>query len=275
MDRQHGELLRAFASLAVTLVVMAILLFGAAGTLAWSHGQAFMLVFLLLIFVSIAVLWRLNPEIFVARARLTGQGIRVWDRALLAILLPAFAAILPVAGLDDGRFHRAPAAGIWVVAGYVLLVIGFAGSGWAQAVNRHFEPSVRIQTERHHRVVDTGPYAYVRHPGYVFGSLLAIGRPGARLMVGRGARRTRYRHAAGAYRARGRPPAARPARLRRNCRAHALSLDSGYLVGLRPGRGHSSGRRSGRRYPRARPIAAAGPAKSPFPRAPAPRSGGG
>jgi len=175
MDRQHGELLRAFASLAVTLVVMAILLFGSAGTLAWPHGQALMLVFLLLILVSIAVLWRLNPEIFVARARLTGQGTRAWDRALLAILLPAFAAILPVAGLDDGRFHWAPAAGIWVVAGYVLLVIGFAGSGWAQAVNRHFEPSVRIQTERHHRVVDTGPYAYVRHPGYVFGSLLAIG----------------------------------------------------------------------------------------------------
>ena len=175
MDRQHGELLRAFASLAVTLVVMAILLFGAAGTLAWPHGQAFMLVFLLLILVSIAVLWRLNPEIFVAPARLTGQGTRAWDRVLLAILLPAFAAILPVAGLDDGRFHWAPAAGIWVVAGYVLLVIGFAGSGWAQAVNRHFEPSVRIQTERHHRVVDTGPYAYVRHPGYVFGSLLAIG----------------------------------------------------------------------------------------------------
>src|SRR6185437_15408190 len=95
MDRQHGELLRAFASLAVTLVVMAILPFGAAGTLAWSHGQAFMLVFLLLIFVSIAVLWRLNPEIFVARARLTGQGTRAWDCALLAILLPAFAAILP------------------------------------------------------------------------------------------------------------------------------------------------------------------------------------
>jgi len=175
MDRQHAELLRAFASLAVTLVVMAILLFGSAGTLAWPHGQAFMLVFLLLIFVSIAVLWRLNPEIFVAPARLTGQGTRAWDRVLLAILLPAFAAILPAAGLDDGRFHWAPAAGIWVVAGYVLLVIGFAGSGWAQAVNRHFEPSVRIQTERHHRVVDTGPYAYVRHPGYVFGSLLAIG----------------------------------------------------------------------------------------------------
>ena len=34
-------------------------------------------------------------------------------------------------------------------------------------VNPFFEKTVRIQTDRGHRVVDTGPYAYVRHPGYV------------------------------------------------------------------------------------------------------------
>lgn len=132
MDRPAGELRRAFVSLAVTLLVMAVLLFGAAGTLAWPRGIAFMLVFLLLILISIAALWRLNPEIFVARARLTGAGTRNWDRVLLAILLPAFAAILPVAGLDAGRFHWAPAADAWVVLGYLLLIIGFAGDADAR-----------------------------------------------------------------------------------------------------------------------------------------------
>jgi protein-S-isoprenylcysteine O-methyltransferase Ste14 len=34
-------------------------------------------------------------------------------------------------------------------------------------VNPFFEKTVRIQTEHEHRVIDTGPYAYVRHPGYV------------------------------------------------------------------------------------------------------------
>ena len=39
----------------------------------------------------------------------------------------------------------------------------------------HSEPSVRIQTDRDHHVITTGPYAFVRHPGYVSGAILAIG----------------------------------------------------------------------------------------------------
>jgi protein-S-isoprenylcysteine O-methyltransferase Ste14 len=169
-----AAVLQSLVSLAITLVVMALLLFIPAGTLNWPHAWWFMGVFVVLILVSIAVLWRVNPEIFAARARPTGQGTKGWDRILLTILLLAFAAILPVAALDE-RFGWAPASGAWVMFGYLLLVIGFVGSAWAQAVNRHFEPSVRIQSDRDHQVISSGPYAYVRHPGYVFGSLLALG----------------------------------------------------------------------------------------------------
>jgi protein-S-isoprenylcysteine O-methyltransferase Ste14 len=48
-------------------------------------------------------------------------------------------------------------------------------------VNTHFETVVRIQADRGHRVVTTGPYGLVRHPGYVGVSLLALGTP---LIVG-------------------------------------------------------------------------------------------
>jgi len=175
-DLPRNELIRAFVSLAVTLVVMAVLLFGAAGTLAWAHGWWFMLTFVVLTLAAIAWLWRVNPEIFVARARPTGQGTKGWDLVILPIALTGFAAILPVAGLDDGRFHHRAPAPDWAIAiGYVLLVVGYAGTSWAQAVNRHFEPSVRIQEERQHQVVSNGPYHYVRHPGYVFGSGIGIG----------------------------------------------------------------------------------------------------
>ena len=51
-----------------------------------------------------AVLARLNPEIFEARRRIQ-PGTKKWDRLLLAVLLPSICAILPVAALDDGRFH--------------------------------------------------------------------------------------------------------------------------------------------------------------------------
>ena len=169
------ELVRAFASLAVALALMVALLFLSAGTLSWARGWCFMLAFVLLILASMAWLWRVNPEIFVARARPTGPGTKGWDKLIMVLLLTAYAAIFVVAGLDDGRFHWAPVPDWLVLLGYGLVVLGFAGVAWAEAVNRHFEPSVRIQTDRGHTVISTGPYALVRHPGYVAGSLLATG----------------------------------------------------------------------------------------------------
>ena len=145
----RGDLMQAFVSLAVTLLLMGAVLFLSAGTLQWAHGLWLMAAFLFLTLVAMAWLWRVNPEIFFARRRLTGQGTKSWDLVLVFILLGCFLATLIVAGLDDGRFH------------------------WA--VNRHFEPSVRIQSDRDHHVISTGPYAYVRHPGYIFGIVLTFG----------------------------------------------------------------------------------------------------
>jgi len=51
------------------------------------------------------------------------------------------------------------------------------GLTWAQSVNKFFEPTVRIQTDRGHRVIDTGPYAIIRHPGYVSAYPLFVGIP--------------------------------------------------------------------------------------------------
>ena len=61
------------------------------------------------------------------------------------------------------------------------MTIGMAGNAWVLGVNKFAEMSVRIQTERGHRVVDTGLYAIVRHPMYAtifplfFGMPLALG----------------------------------------------------------------------------------------------------
>jgi protein-S-isoprenylcysteine O-methyltransferase Ste14 len=171
----YRDLIQGLVSLATTLAVMGAALFLSAGTLQWPHGLAFLAAFFILVLVSIAWLWRVNPEIFAARRRVTGEGTKSWDKVLISILLVGFLATLIVAGLDGGRFHWAPAPPWAVTEGYVLLLLGWLGSGWAQAVNRHFEPSVRIQTDRDHHVITTGPYAFVRHPGYVSGALLAVG----------------------------------------------------------------------------------------------------
>jgi protein-S-isoprenylcysteine O-methyltransferase Ste14 len=156
------------------LLAMVLLLFVAAGDIAWTRGWLFLLVFVAELFVVALYLWRVNPEIYAARGKIH-EGTKFWDRVLLSVLLPVMTAALPVAGLDDGRFHWSRMSW-WVVAvGYLLLTTGVAITAWAQSVNRFFEPGVRIQTDRGHHVVDTGPYSIVRHPGYVGAVLLFAG----------------------------------------------------------------------------------------------------
>jgi len=158
----------------VTLAVLGLLLFLPAGTLAWTKGWLLLLVFVVTGLAGALAVGRVNPEIFAARSRIH-EGTKGWDLVLLSLLMPAMLAIFPVAALDDARFHwsRAP---WWVCGvGYVLFLAGMGIALWAEAVNKFFEPGVRIQTDRDHRVIDTGPYAIVRHPGYVSASLLVVG----------------------------------------------------------------------------------------------------
>jgi protein-S-isoprenylcysteine O-methyltransferase Ste14 len=119
---------------------------------------------------------RVNPEVIAARVN-RHKGTKGWDRWLVGFLISLMVSILPVAALDDGRFHWSHAPW-WVCGiGYVMLIAGLAGTTWAEAVNKFFEPTVRIQTDRGHTVIDTGPYAIVRHPGYAFGILVFLGIP--------------------------------------------------------------------------------------------------
>jgi hypothetical protein len=80
-----------------------------------------------------------------------------------------------VAGLDRGRFHWSDSVPPWLQALALIAVAGgYALCFWAMAVNRFFSSVVRIQAERGQYVVTAGPYAYVRHPGYLAGILIMV-----------------------------------------------------------------------------------------------------
>lgn len=166
--------LAAYAVIVPTCI--ALLLFVPAGTWHWPHGWYFLAVYTLASFVAAVILWRVNPDIYVARSRFH-RGTKRWDAVVLSFMLTAMILILPIAGLDDGRFHWSNVPTWGMIVGYALTLASIALTTWAQAVNRFFEPSVRLQTNRGQYVIDRGPYAWVRHPGYVGALLLFAGIP--------------------------------------------------------------------------------------------------
>jgi protein-S-isoprenylcysteine O-methyltransferase Ste14 len=159
---------------AVTLIILAVLLFVPAGRITWTRGWLFLLVFTLLMFGAIVYFRRVNPQMFAIRSRVHPETKR-WDKVVIGLLFLAMFAIPLVAGVDDGRFHWSSMSRLLMGLGYLLLITGWIGVAWAETVNPFFEPGVRIQTERGHRVIDTGLYAIVRHPGYVAASVMFAG----------------------------------------------------------------------------------------------------
>jgi protein-S-isoprenylcysteine O-methyltransferase Ste14 len=154
---------RALAASAIFFIFLIVVLFLSAGDLGWTKGWGFLLVFFVAMVLSVPYLWRVNPEIFVARSQFH-PGTKSWDFVLAGPLLLAHMAEFPVAAFDDGRFHWSNAP-VWVVVvGYCLLGVGLFFLIWVQKVNRFAEPGVRIHADQ--KVIDTGPYAMVRHPMY-------------------------------------------------------------------------------------------------------------
>ncbi len=122
---------------------------------------------------------RKNPDILQERASFTdAEGIKSWDKKivpLIAFIIPVL--IYVVFGLDHRFGWSMPISTLLKVIGVIFYIAGFLLSTWAMVENRFFSSVVRIQKERGHVVCDTGPYQWVRHPGYLGGLISWAGMP--------------------------------------------------------------------------------------------------
>ena len=174
---------RQWIRLVVVYLLIPLILLICGGDLGWWQAWLYSLLFL-----GIGIGGRMwaeqrHPGITAERQnKQSFHNAKTWDKVLAPLM--AVSILFPmviVAGLDH-RYNWSPEFPLWLrVIGFIFIAFGYAFAAWALAENRFFSGVVRIQTDRGHVVCDTGPYQFVRHPGYagnilpLFGIVLALG----------------------------------------------------------------------------------------------------
>ena len=157
--------IRAFLQSAVLIVWWIVFLFGGAGRINWSRGWIATALYIAGFYTCRAVVELLNPGLLEERQTAIRKDTRPFDKIILRLLL--FLTIIQplVAGLDF-RFHGTPVP-FWTVYPGIASFIGAAVMiTWVLVRNPYAESSVRIQYDRGHRVIASGPYRFIRHPMY-------------------------------------------------------------------------------------------------------------
>ena len=137
---------------------------------AWTYAGIWVLGFA----GSRALVARRHPDLLAERARfLQHENAKPWDRVLSPLVGLGSGVIPLVAGLDARFDSSLTFSALIRILSLGFILAGYAWASYALIENRFFSGMVRIQTDRGHHVVSSGPYRWVRHPGYA-GALISF-----------------------------------------------------------------------------------------------------
>ncbi len=159
------------AAIVIRLVLLSaifpLLIFPVAGRWDWMMGWAVALVMAATTIASRLLLLKKDPDLLQERARsFSAEDAEPWDKVLAPAMAISPLLVIVTASLDERFRWSSEVSPALQLTGLALLIAGLAFGTWAMLANHYFSGVVRIQTDRDHRVVSTGPYAIVRHPGY-------------------------------------------------------------------------------------------------------------
>ena len=159
MDRKL--MISAVTKFLAGLVLLALLIFLPAGTLAFTQGWIFMAVLFLPMLMIGIVLALKSPELL--RKRLNSKEQETTQKGVVISSMLMFLGGFITAGLSF-RFGwlRLP---LWVsVTAAVIFLIGYAMYAEVLRENEYLSRTVEVQEEQ--KVIDTGLYGIIRHPMY-------------------------------------------------------------------------------------------------------------
>ena len=144
----------------------------------WWEAWAYAIIYILGFAISRMLAARRHPDLIAERVRgVRHESEKPWDRLLVPLVGLTFGFLLLVAGLDD-LFNWSPPFNLPTkILSLIIIVAGNVLASYALIENRFFSLIVRIQTERGHQVVMSGPYRWIRHPGYAGALLIYLATP--------------------------------------------------------------------------------------------------
>ncbi len=155
---------------------IAALLFGISGRWDWLGAWLTVALYTIWVAANAILLMPRSPGLLAERAR-RQMGPHRADRIILTVYGLAVLAKYVVAALQV-RLGGSGSFGMpLMAAGFLVSALGYGLVTWAMVANAYFSMVLRIQKERGQLVIRSGPYAFVRHPGYLGSALFEIGTP--------------------------------------------------------------------------------------------------
>jgi protein-S-isoprenylcysteine O-methyltransferase Ste14 len=158
----------------IFLGIFAAVIFVPAGRIDWLAGWTLLGGFIITVGALAVWMRKRDPALMAERqSAAKAENTKRWDQAIMTVYSVLLLIMLVTASADAGRIG-------WSQVPLTARVIGWMGLGAAlviiwrvMAENTYLSERVRIQEERDHHVVTTGPYQYIRHPMYV-GIIIAM-----------------------------------------------------------------------------------------------------
>ncbi len=160
----------------IGIFVALIILLISAGKINWINGWLFFGLILGYEMFYVGLFLKINPELLNKRGKVVTEGSKFFDKIFAILYLPLYFSIMIISGIDV-RYGWTIMPLLVIFLGVIMFLLSCFLSFWAMYVNSYFECTVHIQEDRKQKVVTTGPYRIVRHPGYIAGIISFLAPP--------------------------------------------------------------------------------------------------
>jgi protein-S-isoprenylcysteine O-methyltransferase Ste14 len=157
------------------MAVFVAFIFLPAGTWHYWQGWLFIAVFAVSTIAFTVYLAIYDRPLLERRMNAGPQHEKEWSQKIIvSLIIVAFFSSIVLPSLDY-RFGLSPVPAYLSFAGDIVVVSSFLFIFWVLRVNSYAAANISVAVD--HKIIDTGPYAYVRHPMYAGALWLFIGMP--------------------------------------------------------------------------------------------------